>query len=800
METLPELDLPLAPGWSLGLGTLGRVLVVAGLASYLASALGWLLAGKRPRLGLVGAWGFWIGTACLVGTFAVLGSLFILNRFEYSYVFGHGDKRNAIAYRIAGIWSGQEGSFLLWATTSALFGALAVRSTGAYRRWFTIPYSLFLAVLCGILAYESPFRIQEFHGKIYVPPDGVGLTPALQNYWVIIHPPTIFLGFGSLTVLFAHAFAALASRNPFDWARMVRPWALVSLTLVGLGLCMGGLWAYETLGWGGFWAWDPVENTSLVPWLFTAVLVHGLIVQVNRGRWIRTNLLFGGLPFLAFVYGTFLTRSGLLGDTSVHSFAEMDNKALKLLVGLFFVATILFCGLWVVRSLQLRKELAAREPERAGWTRESAYRLGLFLVFGLAIATAFGMSVPMLSSLFGLRMKVVGEAQYHQVVSWFFVPIALFLAAAPFVSWGGISIRRLLGRLYGPACVAFGLVGLTLLVLAWSPWGRLGPFEEEVRLFFGALRLPALTWTLILTGLCFFIVTANLWTIGERVRTSREAIAIYLSHVGVGLTLAGLLLSRGLERKERVVAQQGTPQPVLGYAMNVKGPNRDYSDRDNKVRIDMRPMQGKGAFEARPGFYFVTRPNGTTDPMAWPHVQRMATHDVYLTVHGISFDATEVTPVKLGQTIRFLDFDVTYNELTREGEAGVAGTKFGAKLSITSEGRTYSVHPKVVLGEGGLRPEPVLLGDEHFLTMEGMNAADKTAMLQLHYMRPVFPIEVFYKPFTSLVWGGLGILTLGGFLAAWNRRNRPRKPPEMGTAEVESEPAHDEAHALAPTA
>lgn len=264
-------QLPEAAGWSLALGTSGRAMVFLGLVSALAAAFFAWRGRERAATRL------FVGSVAAVAlTFAALLALFVTDQFSFRYVFAHGAADHEIQYKVAGVWSGQEGSFLLWALCSGLFGTAALRSVGAVRRAYLSVYGLLQAALCGILAYESPFDLLPLvDGRQVMPPTGQGMSPTLLNYWVTIHPPTIFLGFGSLGVLFAWSAAALVSGRLAEWAAPARPWALVSLSLLGVGLCMGGFWAYETLGWGGFWAWDPVENTSLVPWCVVAALVHG---------------------------------------------------------------------------------------------------------------------------------------------------------------------------------------------------------------------------------------------------------------------------------------------------------------------------------------------------------------------------------------------------------------------------------------------------------------------------------------------------------------------------------------------
>ncbi len=168
--------------------------------------------------------------------------------------------------------------------------------------------------------------------KGFVPLDGHGLNPLLQNFWMIIHPPMLFLGFSSLAVPFVLAVAALGQRNYKNWMNSALPWVLFSALALGAGLMLGGYWAYGVLGWGGWWGWDPVENSSLVPWIVTIILVHTMLVQIVTGKLVRTNFVLAILAYLLVVYSTFLTRSGILANSSVHSFVDPGTFAYVLLV------------------------------------------------------------------------------------------------------------------------------------------------------------------------------------------------------------------------------------------------------------------------------------------------------------------------------------------------------------------------------------------------------------------------------------------------------------------------------------
>ncbi|HVV72276.1 MAG TPA: cytochrome c biogenesis protein CcsA, partial [Verrucomicrobiae bacterium] len=457
-----------AQPWSLFTGQFGRGCIYSACGVFLLSAVLWVLQTRYPQVEKAAKWLFGIGCVSLLAAFGALTLLFVKDQFQYSYVFDHGDSTTDLKYKIAGVWTSQEGSFLLWACTSAIFGLLTVAGTGIYRRWFSVVYAGFLACLSAILAYETPFGILPqavAHGQTFVLPRGAGMTPSLQNYWVVIHPPTIFTGFGSLTVFFAYAAAAMIQGNAKEWVSQVRPWVLLSTAILGVGIVMGGLWAYDTQGWGGFWAWDPVECASFVPWLFTVVLAHGILVQVSRGKWAFTNLLLGGLPFLSFVYGTFLTRSGLLDKVSLHSFAEMNQSALVILRWFMIAVTAAFVAGFAFFGKRAAAAVARPAEPEGAIEREGAYRYGMMLLSMIAVVITLGMSWPVIVALRGGEGKSVEEWLYHQVSVWFFIPIMLLMAAAPFISWRGMSWRELWNRLFTTVCVAVGLTGFAQMGL-----------------------------------------------------------------------------------------------------------------------------------------------------------------------------------------------------------------------------------------------------------------------------------------------------------------------------------------------
>jgi cytochrome c-type biogenesis protein CcmF len=789
-------NLPLAPAWSLVVGSIGRGLIFGALALFVASVALWALAKRRESLAPWGARSFTFGALALFGAFGCLVSLFVTDQFHFQYVHDHNDKATDFAHKIAGVWAGQEGSFLLWSLAASVFGLAAVRHTGAYRRWFTISYATFLGSLAGIMSYETPFRVMLLDGKAVMPPDGVGMMPALHNAWITIHPPTIFLGFGALTVLFCWAFAALATRDLDSWIRQVRPWAIIATTILGLGLCMGGFWAYETLGWGGFWAWDPVENVSFVPWCISVAFFHGAFVQVARRKWHYGNALLAAMGLLSFIYGTFLTRSGFLGDTSVHSFAEMDRSALRLLVALMAGAFLSFGALWLARLLQARRMAAADPVEEAaqrefgGISKTGAYASTIWFMSFFAVAAGFGMSVPLVMGLMGRDQKVVEEFLYHQTLAWVFIPTMIAMAIAPFLSWRSMGIKALWGRISTVLALSLGFAGLAL-IWAKSPFGVGASPEATVDfpLGFAAQLMP---WMGVLIWVCLFVVVANLWRIGELWKRARPTLGGMLMHIGVATTLLGLIVSRGFERSERFAVQEGRPASALGYTVTYLGNNGDFRNRDNAVKFQ---LQGHGEkFSMSPVLYYRDGAQGELEPMSWPDIYRHPFYDVYFTLGAMQFEATDPLTFKVGEEKLIGDeILIRYEKMVRQGEPGVAGTRFGAHLTIASaDGKRHST-PWLSIGDNGPEFEPAPVNRDLVVFLQKMDAADQSVTLQLHWLKPQYPVELFYKPMTILVWVGTGIMTLGGLIAALYRRRESRQNRAPGARDQAEEAARDDA-------
>lgn len=757
-------NLPKAPAWSLAAGELGKWAIFLACACFALVVLSQVF--RSPRMRGFGKRSFWAGCSFLFLAFMALAVLFVADQFHFRYVFSHSDAETTWPYKVAAIWSGQEGSFLLWACCSAVFGLVALPKALEMRRGYLLSYAAFLGGLSGILAYESPFLVERINGEALLPPTGLGMAPSLHNYWVTIHPPTIFLGFGSLAVLFALSIAAMVANQKSQWIAGARPFAILSMVLLGLGLCMGGFWAYETLGWGGFWAWDPVENVSFVPWCLVIVFVHGMFVQSAKQGWTHANLLFAGLPFLSFLYGTFLTRSGFLGDTSVHSFAEMNRGALWLLIGMFVVSLFGFLALWW-RSLRMNKSTPVAEVHEAGLlSKREIYGVAAWLMVGFAVTAAFGMSYPFLQTLLGREPAVVEPWLYHRIFFWLFVATMAAMAIAPWLNWKGESWGSLFQRLSNVLAISIGVLGLVVIWIKHPQWGAGVEAGSTIQIPFGFV-MNVIPLMAIILGFCIFALISNIWFGMVHFRRGARSLGGIVMHAGVIITLTGLIVSRGFERVERVGIQPQRPASALGYQLVYEGPTKqDFMDRGNKIRFLVEGQNRR--FKIEPGLYYIPQQDRDPSPMVWPYIKSSPFYDLYFSIGPMVFDATDPIQFKVGESKLFEEEQILlkYNRKRIEGEPGTQGVRFGAEIAFQSPEGTKTVVPKFKVGENGPEFEEAIVNDDLSIRLLRMDAKDNSISVQLHYRRPLFPMEVFYKPMTSLVWGGAGIMTLGGVFAA----------------------------------
>jgi cytochrome c-type biogenesis protein CcmF len=437
---------------------LGRAALVVclGLCVY-ATVAGAIAAHERRRRLAVSAQNALIaalGAAAVAG--AVLLTALLRHDFSFTYVADHTSRKLPGFYTFSAFWGGQEGSLLLWLLVLLAYAALAVYFNRVAAReviaWVVPILGLvasFFALL--LVAVASPFETQA------APADGLGLNPSLQNPYMVIHPPMLYLGYVGLTVPFAFAMGALLSgRTDERWIVATRRWTLAAWTFLGVGQLLGAHWAYVEVGWGGYYAWDPVENAALMPWLAATAFLHSVMVQEKKGMMKVWNMLLVVLAFCLSIFGTFLTRSGIIN--SIHSFTQSSIGPWFLGFICLITAASLALVFWRLPLLRAKTKLESVV------SREATFLYNNLLLVALCLTILWGVTYPLLTQAVRGESVTVGRPYYDFFLRVFGLPLLLLMGIGPLVAWRRASWSSLKRTLWIPAAAALA-VGVLLILL-----------------------------------------------------------------------------------------------------------------------------------------------------------------------------------------------------------------------------------------------------------------------------------------------------------------------------------------------
>ncbi|MDQ6894152.1 MAG: cytochrome c biogenesis protein CcsA [Acidobacteriota bacterium] len=699
---------------------------------------------------------------CILAASGVLLALLLQHRFDVSYVNAYSSRDLPLHFLISTFWGGQEGSFLLWCFWGALIGLVVWRTAKEMEAPVMIVYLATFLGIVAILCKQSPFKILPGAP----PDDGVGLNPLLQDPWMVIHPPVMFSGFASLSVPFSFAIAALWKKRWDGWVVRAIPWALFTFVTLGTAILMGGYWAYKTLGWGGYWGWDPVENTSLVPWLLTAALVHGMYLQRSKRRHRKINLILACLAFIAILYGTFLTRSGILADFSVHSFIDLGITAwlVGILLGFLGLSILMIAVRW--RSIP-----AVTEEEPPMLSRGVLFILGIAAFCALSFVILLGTSAPLLTRLTGNPSQVL-TGFYNKTTTPAAALIVLFCGLVPFVSWKGATWRALLKSSVRSLIVGSAGVSLALL--------------------FGA-RQPL---SLLLVGLALFAADMNLRAVIRKSRDGRFGGAGgYLAHVGVGIFLAGVVISGVYAVSTRVLLPVGKDVKVGDSTLTFLRVIPGTATTKQAMEVRVRSAAGKIAY-AYPKMYVNSR---TNQMMANPAIRNSPLFDFYVAPQ--SYDPG--TPEQNGREVRLVKGTTTnidgtgftFRDFNADRSAMMKGEKtilVLTDLTITpSDGSKHDVTVRYTFhmdrGEADSPAQDIPGVPGGRVQVLSVSPNDGAVVLRLHGVskNPAdehqaattesLSVDVTRKPLISLVWGGFYVMMAGALVALFKRAREARK-------------------------
>jgi cytochrome c-type biogenesis protein CcmF len=483
-----------------------------------------------------------------VAAAAILLTALLRHDFSFVYVADHTSLELPTPYKISAFWGGQEGSLLLWLLILTGFSAAAVafgRRTGADLLSWVVPVlglvTTFFAFM--LVAVSSPFDTQV------APADGAGLNPSLQNPYMMIHPPFLYLGFVGLTIPFAFAMGALLARRSDElWIVATRRWTLFAWTALGIGQLLGAHWAYVEVGWGGYYAWDPVENAALMPWLAATAFLHSVMIQEKRGMLKVWNMLLVILAFCLALFGTFLTRSGVI--SSIHSFTQSPLGPWFL--GFICLVTAGSLALVFSRLTLLR----ARTRMESLISREASFLYNNLLLVALCLTILWGVVFPILSDAVRGEQITVSAPYYNFFLRIFGLPLLLLMGIGPLVAWRRASLRSLGRSFTWPAALAL-LVGAVLLA-----FGAGSSKAGLVAYTFSAFVLGSIGYEFVRGTRARRALAGGSWpgALAELIARNRRRYGGYIVHAAIVLLAIGVA---GSSAYDQVHAQKLRPGQTL---------------------------------------------------------------------------------------------------------------------------------------------------------------------------------------------------------------------------------------------
>lgn len=800
-------------GEHLWIGKIGNVFVILSFVFALVASLSYFFAARdneeTQAWKSLGRIAFRIHGLSVLGIVATLFIMLYNHYFEYQYVWQHSNTQMQKRYIFSCFWEGQEGSFLLWSFWHVVLGFILQRSA---KNWEAPVMSVialvqvFLAsMLLGIVISEhrigsNPFTVllrehPNFKGAvIFDNPNylqnlnGKGLNPLLQNYWMTIHPPTLFLGFALTVVPFAYAIAGLWKRELVNWIKPAIPWAFCGVMVLGTGILMGGAWAYEALSFGGFWAWDPVENASLVPWLTLVASAHVMLVNKNKAQSLFITFLLTILTFVLILYSTFLTRSGILGETSVHAFTD-NGMSGQLLIYLFFFL-LLGVGLLFANI----KTLFRKTEEEELWSREFWMFVGAIILMGSSFQIMFYTSMPVWNKLFNMNKAPAANVIdfYNTWQLPFAFIITLLIAVGQYFKYKKTDLSEFFRRL----SLSFIISVILTALFAWI------------------LHMTRAHYILFMFS-SIFAVAANadylLRVLKGRVKKAGASIA----HVGFALVLLGALVStskkeviskntsgrdlNGLGEKfsnnENILLTLGDTLHMGNYRVTYKG--KRFEGINVFFDVDYFSRSSEGSLQKE----FTLSPRLQLNPqmgnVAEPDTRHFSTFDVYTHItftppENITQKNTEVDAmdeytlakkftIKKGDTIFASNAIVILDSLSAKLDKANLQTgdiAVTANLRALDVNKVFEAKPMYVIRNNVVEPPKPVRVEELGLQFMFWKISPEEGSVEISLQekksnkKDYIVMQAIVFPYINILWGGCIIMVIGTLLAIIERMRK----------------------------
>lgn len=701
-------------------GKLGHAFVILSFVASFISFLSYFFSVKNTEYLKFARVFFKLHAVSVLGIAVTLFFMLFNHYFEYQYVYQHSSRSMDMQYILSCFWEGQEGSFLLWTFWNVVLGLILIRvlKGGEWEAPVLTVFALvqvFLAsMILGIIIGDvkigsNPFLLLREHPDTMKMPflqfenylekiDGRGLNPLLMNYWMTIHPPTLFLGFASTLVPFAFAIAALWNKKYNDWQKMALPWTFFSVFVLGVGILMGGAWAYEALSFGGFWAWDPVENSSLVPWLVIVAAGHTMIINKNKGGSLFTTHFLSICSFLLVLYSTFLTRSGILGNASVHAFTDlgMQGQLVLYMLTFIFISVILlikddllkwsylilslllmfFAVLYDFKKIALLiwssasvvttiwsyyKYFPKEKDEEELYSREFWIFIGSIVLMLSAFVITYFTSLPVINKLFDLKYAQLKVQEYNRFMIPFSVVLILLIGAAQFLKY-----KRNEPKLFYKSITVSFILSLLFGLAASIPLYFIDSNKGH-----SAYDVAGYTCLFVAS---MFAVFANIAYILKVLKGNLKKAGASIAHIGFALILIGALVStskkitlskntskqnvsdlgKEFDNQKSILLTKGDTLPMGPYLVTYKGKERIGID----VYFNIDYL--KAGTDGKPEYDFTLRPKVQDNPRMGmapdPDTKHYLNRDIYthITYAILSNETDSVTKDKYREAKNYI--------------------------------------------------------------------------------------------------------------------------------------------------
>jgi cytochrome c-type biogenesis protein CcmF len=605
------------------MATLGTFILLAGFVTC-AYAVAASVAGARRRswrLVESGVGAFYFTAALMTVASGVIVHAFVTNNYAIKYVQRTSDSAQPLAYKIAAYWGGLDGSLLFWVFLLSIFGALAVYMNRERHREL-IPYVVAtIAVTEMFFIFLMVIHNNPFSSSLTPPAEGRGLSPLLQNFYMAIHPPSLYIGFVAMTIPFAFGMAALITGHLDDaWLRAVRVWTMTGWLFLTFGLTLGMLWAYEELGWGGYWGWDPVENAGLLPWFTATAFLHSVTVQERRGMLRIWNVTLVIVTFFLTIFGTFMTRSGVV--QSVHAFGEDPELARMFTIFMVLIVTVSF-GFVIYRLPILRSR-----NELDSWvSREAAFLANNWILLFSAMFVLFATMFPTLSEAIRGERLTVGPPFFNKWMLPIGLMLLLLTGIGPLLAWRKSTVSNLVQQFMWPLIAAL-VTGGALVALGFRVWSS-GICFALCAFTFTTIAQEFIRGAQVRRGATGSdVLTAMIGLVGR----SKRRYGGYVVHVGIVLMFLGFA-GEGYKLDEQVTMTPGQ-EVTVGRFMIRHEALRVTSDAQKQMITGHVSVfdDGKPAGTMRPAKWFFNKRE--SEPTTETAIRRRVSEDLYIVLAG----------------------------------------------------------------------------------------------------------------------------------------------------------------------